>query len=97
MAQTSTYLNFDRGTEEAFNFYKAVFGTEFIGGIMRHRDVPVPEGQPGPREEDKDLVMNVAQRVFVMDHGVPLFEGTPRQVQENPQVIEAYLGGEFAS
>jgi branched-chain amino acid transport system ATP-binding protein len=48
-------------------------------------------------EHNMDLVMNVAQRVFVMDHGVPLFEGTPRQVQENPQVIEAYLGGEFAS
>jgi branched-chain amino acid transport system ATP-binding protein len=48
-------------------------------------------------EHNMDLVMNVAQRVFVMDHGVPLFEGTPREVQANPQVIEAYLGGEFAA
>jgi ABC-type branched-subunit amino acid transport system ATPase component len=32
-----------------------------------------------------------------MDHGVPLFEGTPREVQANPQVIAAYLGGEFAA
>jgi branched-chain amino acid transport system ATP-binding protein len=48
-------------------------------------------------EHNMDLVMNVAQRVFVMDHGVPLFEGTPREVQSNPQVIEAYLGGEFAA
>ncbi len=48
-------------------------------------------------EHNMDLVMNVAQRVFVMDHGVPLFEGTPREVQANPQVIEAYLGGEFAT
>jgi branched-chain amino acid transport system ATP-binding protein len=48
-------------------------------------------------EHNMDLVMNVAQRVFVMDHGVPLFEGTPREVQENPRVIEAYLGGEFAA
>ena len=47
MAQVSTYLNFERNTEEAFNFYKSVFGTEFVGGIMRHGDVPVPEGQPG--------------------------------------------------
>ncbi len=59
MAQVSTYLNFDRSTEAAFTFYKSVFGTEFVNGIMRHRDVPVPEGQPGPREEDKDLVINV--------------------------------------
>jgi ABC-type branched-subunit amino acid transport system ATPase component len=48
-------------------------------------------------EHNMDLVMNVAQRVFVMDHGVPLFEGTPREVQTNPRVIEAYLGGEFAT
>ena len=48
-------------------------------------------------EHNMDLVMNVARRVFVMDHGVPLFEGTPREVQASPQVIEAYLGGEFAA
>ena len=48
-------------------------------------------------EHNMDLVMNVAQRVFVMHHGVPLFEGTPREVQANPRVIEAYLGGEFAA
>ena len=48
-------------------------------------------------EHNMDLVMNVAQRVFVMDHGVALFEGTPREVQANPRVIEAYLGGEFAA
>jgi PhnB protein len=59
MAQTSTYLNFERETEAAFTFYKGVFGTEFVNGIMRHSDVPVPEGQPGPSDEDKDLVINV--------------------------------------
>jgi len=48
-------------------------------------------------EHNMDLVMNVAQRVFVMDHGEPLFEGTPREVQSNSAVIAAYLGGEFAA
>lgn len=59
MARTSTYLNFERNTEEAFNFYKSVFGTEFIGGISRFADVPPSEGEPEMREEDKQLVMNV--------------------------------------
>jgi PhnB protein len=58
MAQVSTYLNFSRETEDAFNFYKSVFGTEFTG-IMRHSDVPVPEGQEGPSDEDKNLIINV--------------------------------------
>ncbi|HEV2107647.1 MAG TPA: VOC family protein [Thermomicrobiales bacterium] len=59
MAQTSTYLNFDRNTEAAFNFYKSVFGTEFVGGIMRHSDVPAPEGQSEVSEDDKQMVMHV--------------------------------------
>jgi PhnB protein len=39
MATVSTYLNFPNKTEEAFNFYKSVFGTDFEGaGIMRYAD-----------------------------------------------------------
>jgi branched-chain amino acid transport system ATP-binding protein len=48
-------------------------------------------------EHNMDLVMNIAHRVFVLDHGEPLFEGTPREVQASPDVISAYLGGEFAA
>ena len=40
MARVNTYLNFSRNTEEAFNFYKSVFGGEFVGG--RNRIVPEP-------------------------------------------------------
>ena len=72
MARVSTYLNFARNTEEAFTFYKSVFGTEFVGGISRHGDVPVPEGQPGPSEEDKQLVINVQLPIL----GGHLLQGT---------------------
>jgi PhnB protein len=60
MARVSTYLNFSRNTEEAFLFYKAVFGTEFVGEIARMGAVPPQEGQPELSEEDKNLVMHVA-------------------------------------
>lgn len=60
MAKVSTYLNFPRNTEEAFNFYKSVFGTEFIGELQRMGSVPTMEGQPPLAEEDKNLVMHVA-------------------------------------
>ena len=60
MARTSTYLNFPRNTEEVFNFYKSVFGGEFVGGINRMGEVPPQEGQPPMAEADKNLVMHVA-------------------------------------
>lgn len=61
MASVSTYLNYSRNTEEAFNFYRSVFGTEFDGdGIQRMGKVPPQEGQPPLSEEDKNLVMHVS-------------------------------------
>ena len=40
MPTINPYLNFRGNTEEAFNFYKSVFGGEFIGGITRFSDTP---------------------------------------------------------
>lgn len=65
MASVSTYLNFARNTEEAFNFYKSVFGGEFFGkGIMRFGDIPASPGAPPMSEEDKKLVMHVELRIL---------------------------------
>ncbi len=64
MAQTNIYLNFSRNTEEAFTFYKSVFGTEFVGGIARMGSVPQQEGMPPLAEEDKNLVMHVALPLY---------------------------------
>jgi PhnB protein len=61
MAKTSTYLNFPRNTEEAFNFYKKVFGTDFVDGkINRFGDFPPQKGMAPLAEDDKKLVMHVA-------------------------------------
>lgn len=59
MAAVSTYLNFTRNTEEAFAFYKSVFGTEFEGEVMRLGDVPPQEGMPPLAAEDKNLIMHI--------------------------------------
>jgi PhnB protein len=59
MATVSTYLNFPRNTEEAFNFYKSVFGGEFFGNIMRFGDIPPMAGMPPLAEQDKNLVMHI--------------------------------------
>jgi PhnB protein len=73
MASVSTYLNFPRNTEEAFNFYKTVFGGEFKDEIARFGSIPPQEGSPPIAEEDKNLVMHVALPIM---GGIHLLMGT---------------------
>jgi PhnB protein len=60
MARVSTYLNFPRSTEQAFQFYKSVFGTEFAGRVMRFGDMPSDPGQPVVADADRALIMHIA-------------------------------------
>jgi len=57
MAKLNSYLNFDGNAEEAFNFYKSIFGGEFMGGVMKMGEMPGAENVP---ESEKNRVMHVA-------------------------------------
>lgn len=84
MARVSTYLNFTNKTEEAFLFYKSVFGTEFDGEMGRFRDVPNDGSTPVLSEEEGNLVMHVALPIL----GGHMLMGTDAPESMGMKVIE---------
>lgn len=58
MARVSTYLNFPGNTEEVFNFYRSVFGTEYSCPIARFGDAPPNPDHP-LAEADRNLVIHI--------------------------------------
>jgi PhnB protein len=81
LASVSTYLNFQGQTEEAFTFYKSVFGGEFTGEISRFGDMPPEEGQPELSEDEKNMVLNMGLVItgghLLMGSDVPPSMGYP--------------------
>jgi PhnB protein len=59
MARVSSYVNFQGNAEEAFNFYKSVFKTDFINGIKRFGDLPANPNHPPMAASLKKMVLHV--------------------------------------
>jgi PhnB protein len=59
MSRVSTYLNFMGNTEEAFLFYRSVFGSEFIGDVVRMGDMPANPAVESMSDAERRLVMHV--------------------------------------
>src|SRR5262245_47075248 len=80
MAYTYSYLHFGGTTEAAFNFYKSVFGTEFVAPIMRMGDLPADSGMPEISDAEKNLVMNVRLPILgghlLVGNDAPAWMGT---------------------
>ena len=80
MARTSTYLHFGGTTEAAFAFYKAAFGTEFAGPIVRMGDLPAQPGQPELSAEEKNQCMSVKLPItgghLLVGNDAPAWMGT---------------------
>ena len=87
MASVNDYLNFDGQGEEAFNFYKSVFGGDFMGGISRFGDMPPEEGAPPLPEDVASQVLHVSVPIlggsFQMGSDAPASFGMPPVIAGN--------------
>lgn len=80
MIKLNPYLNFDNNCEEAFNFYKSVFGGEFLY-IGRYSDLADVEGEEPMAESDGNKIMHVSLPVgennILMGSDTPTGSGSP--------------------
>ena len=87
MASINPYLNFNGNTEEAFNFYKSVFGGEFLA-LMRFKDNP-DCGQMS--ESDKERIMQVLGSVFRLVYRQIRRSGDGEPRQEPAEIVASLV------
>ena len=96
MAQINPHINFNGNAEEAFDFYKSVFGGEFKN-IKRFKDFSSPEF-PIP-EIDADKLMHIALPIgstSIMGNDVPSFMGTTNENENRSKIYIIADSGEEA-
>ncbi|MEA5458438.1 VOC family protein [Arcicella sp. LKC2W] len=86
MAQINPHINFNGNAEEAFNFYKSVFGGEFAK-IMRFKDMASPEFEVSETEANK--IMHIALPIgnnILMANDVPEFMGKTNENENRSKI-----------
>ena len=85
MTVLNPYLNFDGNCEEAFNFYKSVFGGEFLT-VMRFKDVPAEyQGSESEREKIMHMALPIGQGTILMGSDTPTAMG-PTKIGGNVSI-----------
>jgi PhnB protein len=86
MAQINPHINFNGNAEEAFTFYKSVFGGEFLK-IIRFKDISGPEFQVAENEANK--IMHIALPIgknVLMANDVPEFMGRTNENENRSKI-----------
>lgn len=81
MSKVSTSMSSASGTEDAFNFYKSVFGGEFTS-LMRWSDMPEMPGRPPVEDKDKDKIMHIE---------LPILGGHVLMAGDTPESMQAHM------
>ncbi|MFM9984413.1 MAG: VOC family protein [Flavobacteriales bacterium] len=87
MALINPHINFNGNAEEAFNFYKSVFGGEFAN-IVRFKDLASEEFQVSEKEENKimHIALPIGKSNVLMANDVPEFMGTVNERENRSKI-----------
>lgn len=83
MATVNPYLNFNGNCEEAFNFYKSIFGGEFLS-LMRFKEAPPEVNFP---ESEGEKIMHIS---------LPMGQGTILMGSDTPEAMPSTTGTNFS-
>lgn len=88
MAQINPHINFNGNAEEAFNFYKSVFGGEF-SKIVRFKDLAGPEFPVAEKEENKimHIELPIGKSSFLMANDVPEIMGKTNENENRSKIV----------
>lgn len=88
MALINPHINFNGNAEEAFNFYKSVFGGEFAK-VMRFKDLAGADFQVSDKEENKimHIALPIGKYIVLMENDVPEIMGKTNENENRSKIV----------